>query len=422
MARGNEIATATSRATTYDDAGALDVGSWTITGAGTSAGITSVRDTLILPADAPVGSQGVRISVGGGAEVDDAVIPWPTGGNDFTVSDTVIARVSSSGFGDGFDIDLLAETSPQFRAALPEYMFGVYLDTGTGGGGGGGGEDQPLIPAGVRPVGLIARAANELRIEADGSEPEEPVRSLLSNAIDGASTFINGRASTAPVDIKELAVLRMVGWLYDRDSREFGASFASAYKESGAADFLRSYLPRRLASSVTSAATASSTGTSGSTSAAVDAVARSEARGALSAASTARSEAQDAGRQATDNAEDIADLKVKDTELAGNDVNEVSLSLSGQDLSVTVGRTTATDLVSRAVTLPAATGSGGLSTVASDATLTGDGSSGAPLSVARPYTAQVEDQISRTRVSLAALESKVDDDIADIKSRTTGDG
>ena len=57
------------------------------------------------------------------------------------------------------------------------------------------------------------------------------------------------------------------------------------------------------------------------------------------------------------------------------------------------------------VTPPAGTGGGGLSTVATDSTITGDGSTGDPLSVAEPYTAQ-------ERIKLGGIEAGATADLS----------
>ena len=68
------------------------------------------------------------------------------------------------------------------------------------------------------PMTMLARVAAAIRLTADGSEPAEPVRTVLEGIVAAATLVVNQQAALAPQDVKDEAIVRVSGWLYDTRS------------------------------------------------------------------------------------------------------------------------------------------------------------------------------------------------------------
>lgn len=95
----------------------------------------------------------------------------------------------------------------------------------------------------VTVIGL----AVALRLITDGTEaPEEPVNGILTRLLGVGTALVNKHAEDAPDDVKDEAVIRVCGYLFDMPTAARGDRFAYAWRNSGAASLVSSWVSRRL--------------------------------------------------------------------------------------------------------------------------------------------------------------------------------
>ena len=90
----------------------------------------------------------------------------------------------------------------------------------------------------------IGELAAALRI-TDGGDPPEPERALLARLIDVGGELIEKDAPDAPAAVKDEALIRFAGYLYDAPTATAGDRYAAAWRNSGAASLLSRWTERR---------------------------------------------------------------------------------------------------------------------------------------------------------------------------------
>ena len=91
----------------------------------------------------------------------------------------------------------------------------------------------------------ITDLASAMRLGDGVAAPPEPVASILTRLMAVASATVEHRASDAPDDIKDEAVIRMASYLYDQPTAASGDRYAGAFRNSGAASLLGPWVQRR---------------------------------------------------------------------------------------------------------------------------------------------------------------------------------
>ena len=92
----------------------------------------------------------------------------------------------------------------------------------------------------------VAQLSAALRIGDGTAEPEEPVLSILTRLKGVGEALVENDAPDAPDAIKDEAVIRVAGYLYDQPEAPSMAGYASAMKNSGAASLLSRWGKRRV--------------------------------------------------------------------------------------------------------------------------------------------------------------------------------
>lgn len=91
----------------------------------------------------------------------------------------------------------------------------------------------------------VAQLAAALRL-GDGTEaPEEPVLSILTRLKGVGEALVENDAPDAPDSIKEEAMIRVAGYLYDQPESPATAGYAAAWKNSGAASLVSRWVKRQ---------------------------------------------------------------------------------------------------------------------------------------------------------------------------------
>ncbi len=93
-------------------------------------------------------------------------------------------------------------------------------------------------------VGILA---TELRLAVDpDTPPAEPLASVLSRALKAAEAIVNERTrDDTPEAVRDLAVVAVASYLFDRPSAAPGLRFANAWANSGAEAMLSRWIDRR---------------------------------------------------------------------------------------------------------------------------------------------------------------------------------
>ena len=93
-------------------------------------------------------------------------------------------------------------------------------------------------------VTLLELAA-ELRLGDGVAAPEEPVLGILTRVKAAAETLVEKQAPSAPADIRDEAIIRVAGYLYDQPTAADGDRFAFAWRSSGAAGLVAPWTSKR---------------------------------------------------------------------------------------------------------------------------------------------------------------------------------
>ena len=93
----------------------------------------------------------------------------------------------------------------------------------------------------------LGKLAVELRISTDpDTPPDEPLASVLSRALRAAQAVVDERVrDDAPEAIKDMAVVAVASYLFDRPSAAPGLRFSNAWANSGAEAMLSPWIDRR---------------------------------------------------------------------------------------------------------------------------------------------------------------------------------
>ncbi len=101
----------------------------------------------------------------------------------------------------------------------------------------------------------VAAAARALRIDDPAAEEvSAELTRLITAAGDAAIAYVAGADGTAEADawtdiaegLRDEAVIRMIGYAYDRDNAPAGTQSANWIRNSGAGAILSPFKPRRL--------------------------------------------------------------------------------------------------------------------------------------------------------------------------------
>ena len=90
-----------------------------------------------------------------------------------------------------------------------------------------------------------AQLAIHLRISTDDAAPTGALATVLDRIVATSTAMVEKFAPDAPVAIKDEAVVRLAGWLYDSDPSGANPGGPVALRASGAASILGGYRVRR---------------------------------------------------------------------------------------------------------------------------------------------------------------------------------
>ena len=91
----------------------------------------------------------------------------------------------------------------------------------------------------------VAQLAGALRISEGAADPPEPQAGVLTRLLAVCRETVDKRAPAAPETVRDEAVIRMAGYLYDAPEAAAGDRFASAFRNSGAYALIAPWAARR---------------------------------------------------------------------------------------------------------------------------------------------------------------------------------
>lgn len=92
----------------------------------------------------------------------------------------------------------------------------------------------------------VAELAVHLRVSADpGAELQEPYKAILMKLHRWAQSEIASRTERAPDHAKDMGLILLAGYVFDKPASSGGARYANAWENSGAANVLRKWTKRR---------------------------------------------------------------------------------------------------------------------------------------------------------------------------------
>ena len=94
----------------------------------------------------------------------------------------------------------------------------------------------------------VTQLAAALRLGDGTTAPAEPIASQLTRLLGVANAQITKVASGAPDEVKDEAVIRFAGYLFDQPTASRGESYANAWRNSGAASLVSQWVERRIPS------------------------------------------------------------------------------------------------------------------------------------------------------------------------------
>ena len=92
----------------------------------------------------------------------------------------------------------------------------------------------------------VTSLAAALRLGDGVVEPEEPLLSILTRLLNVGSEIVLARAPAAPDEIKDEAIIRLSGYLYDSPAAAQGDGYGYAWRHSGAGSLASSWIEERL--------------------------------------------------------------------------------------------------------------------------------------------------------------------------------
>ena len=97
----------------------------------------------------------------------------------------------------------------------------------------------------------VIQLAAALRLGDGVAAPAEPLLSILTRLSGVADATVDLLAPDAPTAVKDEAVVRYAGYMYDMPSSPSGDRYAAAWRNSGAAALVAGWVVRRVADSST---------------------------------------------------------------------------------------------------------------------------------------------------------------------------
>ena len=92
----------------------------------------------------------------------------------------------------------------------------------------------------------VSDLSQALRI-SDGSQPEQPIRDILTRLLGVGEATADLLAPDAPGPVREEAIIRFTAYLYDAPSGAAGQKYSDAWVNSGAAALVSDFVSRRAA-------------------------------------------------------------------------------------------------------------------------------------------------------------------------------
>ena len=92
----------------------------------------------------------------------------------------------------------------------------------------------------------LAQLAAALRLGDGVAAPTEPVLGILTRLNAAAEALVEKQAPSAPADIKDEAIIRVAGYLYDMPTAAQGDRYAFAWRSSGAAGLVAPWTSKRV--------------------------------------------------------------------------------------------------------------------------------------------------------------------------------
>ena len=93
----------------------------------------------------------------------------------------------------------------------------------------------------------VTQLAGALRLGDGVTAPSEPVLSILTRLLGVAEAYTGLIAGDAPDAVKDEAIVRFAGYLYDAPTASGGEHYAAAWTNSGAAGLVSKWVVQRVA-------------------------------------------------------------------------------------------------------------------------------------------------------------------------------
>ncbi len=92
----------------------------------------------------------------------------------------------------------------------------------------------------------VNQLAAALRLTNGTLAPPEPILSILTRLLGVSEAFVELTAESAPTAIKEEAIIRMAGYLYEAPPAGAELRYSDAWRNSGAASLVARWVVHRL--------------------------------------------------------------------------------------------------------------------------------------------------------------------------------
>ena len=93
----------------------------------------------------------------------------------------------------------------------------------------------------------VAQLAGALRLGDGVAAPAEPVLGILTRLMTVGNELVGEAAPDAPAAVKEEAVIRFAGYVYDMPPAARNDGYANAWRNSGAGSLVARWVERRAA-------------------------------------------------------------------------------------------------------------------------------------------------------------------------------
>ena len=91
----------------------------------------------------------------------------------------------------------------------------------------------------------VGELAVQIRVATDSADVPVEITEVLTRIHSWASAEIDRLAPSAPAETRDMAVIQIAAYAFDRPSASPGTSYANALMNSGAASILKPYIKRR---------------------------------------------------------------------------------------------------------------------------------------------------------------------------------